>query len=176
MEVIVIILFISICISLYVIIPLFKTYYIRKNAENEVIPVDSDDFNEYHNLIKQRDLIISEIRDIDFDYGLGKLNIKDYNEIKDKYRFRAAEIYKKIDEIEDIKLDTDKLNSIENEILQVKKINREQAEEYHRLQPLRGIAEKYTDVLHHHATHIRRHEPQGLLYPSQQDRPSPRAT
>ena len=71
--------------------------------------------------MEKRDLIINEIRDIDFDFGLGKLNTRDYNEIKDKYRHKAAEIFKQIDEIEGIKIDSDKLNSIEDEILQIKK-------------------------------------------------------
>ena len=121
MEVIFIILAISIGVSLYVIIPLLKSYFIRNTPDYEGVRLDSIDFNEYSSLIKQRDLIIDEIRDIDFDYGLGKLNVNDYNEIKNKYRYRAAEIFKKIDEIEAIKIDTDKINSIENEILQVKK-------------------------------------------------------
>ncbi|MGI9535141.1 MAG: hypothetical protein ACR2NW_09330 [Thermodesulfobacteriota bacterium] len=120
METIIVILVISIGISLYVIIPLLRAYIIRGSAFKEINPLDNIDYNEYYNLIKKRDLVISEIRDIDFDYGLGKLNLNDYNEIKNKYRYRAAEIFKKIDEIEEIKIDTEKLNSIENEILQVK--------------------------------------------------------
>jgi len=111
----------SIVISLYVILPLIRGYITLDSSGYEISPNDNIDYNEYIELIKKRDLILNEISDIDFDFGLGKLNTNDYNEIKDKYRYRAAEIFKEIDDFEEVKIDTDESDRIEKEILKVKK-------------------------------------------------------
>ena len=121
MVIFLIILIVSIAISLYVILPLIKGYIKLESSMYDINQIDNVNYNEYIDQIKKRDLILDEIRDIDFDFGLGKLNSYDYNEIKDKYRYKAAEIFKQIDEIEEFKIDTDESDSIEKEILQVKK-------------------------------------------------------
>ena len=121
MNYIIVILIISFVISLYVIIPLVRGRFTKGSQGDELSLLDELNHDEYYDLIKKRDLLINEIRDIDFDFGLGKLNSRDYNEIKDKYRYKAASILKEIDEIEDIKIDSNKSDSIENEIFQVKK-------------------------------------------------------
>ena len=118
---ILVILFISFVISLYVIIPLVKGYSARRFRRIDTISLDNSTENDHYDLIKKKDLIIDEIVDIDFDFGLGKLNSQDYNEIKDKYRHKAGEILKRIDEIEDIKAHSKESDSIENKILQVKR-------------------------------------------------------
>ena len=122
MSYMLIILIISIVISLYIIMPLMRGYFLNVSINTEVSSLDDLGHYEYSELIEKRDLLINEIRDIDFDYGLGKLNTRDYNEIKDKYRYKAASILKEIDEIEDIKTDTYESERIENEILQAKKL------------------------------------------------------
>ena len=120
MSYVIVILIISILISLYVIIPLLRGLFIKGPQSDEINSLDELNHDDYYDLIKKRDLLINEIRDIDFDFGLGKLNRRDYNEIKDKYRYKTAAVLKEIDEIEDIKIDSNKSDSIENEILQVK--------------------------------------------------------
>ena len=121
MSYIIVILIISFAISLYVVIPLIRGRFTKGHQSDEISLLDELNHDGYFDLIKKRDLLINEIRDIDFDFGLGKLNTRDYNEIKDKYRYKAASILKEIDDIEYIKIDSNKSDSIENEILQVKK-------------------------------------------------------
>ncbi|MGI9553280.1 MAG: hypothetical protein ACR2NC_00010 [Thermodesulfobacteriota bacterium] len=121
MTYIIVILLISIVISLYVIMPLVRGFYIKDPEKNILDSLEDLNVNNYDDLINKRDLIINEIRDIEFDFGLGKLNTRDYNEIKDKYRYRAAEIYKKIDDIQDINIDSSRSEIVEKEIREVKK-------------------------------------------------------
>jgi rRNA maturation endonuclease Nob1 len=48
-------------------------------------------------LISQRDSTYDAIRDLDFDFQLGKLSQADYAPLRDKYKARAAETLKQID-------------------------------------------------------------------------------
>ena len=120
MSYIIVIFIISFVISLYVIIPIVRGRLIKGSKSDEKDLLDGLNHDDYYDLIKKRDLIINEIRDIDFDFGLGKLNARDYNEIKDKYRYKAASILREIDEMEDFEIDSNTSDSIENEILHVK--------------------------------------------------------
>lgn len=45
----------------------------------------------------QRDSTYDAIRDLDFDFQLGKLSQADYAQLRDKYKARAAETLKQID-------------------------------------------------------------------------------
>ena len=46
-------------------------------------------------LQNQKESLYSAIRDIDFDYGLGKLSKEDYEELRLKYRVEAASVLQK---------------------------------------------------------------------------------
>ena len=48
-------------------------------------------------LISQRDSAYDAIRDLDFDFQLGKLSQADYAPLREKYKLRAAETLKQID-------------------------------------------------------------------------------
>jgi len=50
-------------------------------------------------LQNQKESLYSAIRDIDFDYGLGKLTKEDYEELRLKYRIEAASVLQKIDDM-----------------------------------------------------------------------------
>lgn len=45
----------------------------------------------------RKESLYSAIRDIDLDYGLGKLTEGDYEELRQKYRVEAASVLKEID-------------------------------------------------------------------------------
>lgn len=47
----------------------------------------------------QKDSLYSAIRDIDLDFGLGKLTQEDYDDLRRKYRLEAASVLKEIDSI-----------------------------------------------------------------------------
>ena len=115
-----IIILISVAISLYVVIPLIRPFFAPYGSESISGYGVSKAPSKYENLLKQRELLFSEIRDIDFDYGLGKLNSSDYNELKNRYRYKAAEVIKEIEELEPGILDSGS-ESIELEIMNIKK-------------------------------------------------------
>jgi ribosomal protein L40E len=48
-------------------------------------------------LVAQRDSTYDAIRDLDFDFQLGKLSQNDYNALREKYKIRAAQILQHID-------------------------------------------------------------------------------
>lgn len=48
-------------------------------------------------LVAQRDSTYDAIRDLDFDFQLGKLSQNDYNALREKYKIRAAQILQRID-------------------------------------------------------------------------------
>ena len=47
----------------------------------------------------RKDSLLTAIKDIEFDYGLGKLSREDYEELHGKYRMEAAGLLKEIDSL-----------------------------------------------------------------------------
>ena len=75
---------------------MLRNYLFSNTPETELTGSDP----EYSNLLTEKEQVLNEIKDIDLDYGLEKLDENDYRELRKKYRYRAAEIIKKIDEYE----------------------------------------------------------------------------
>lgn len=59
----------------------------------------SDAPNALETLVAQRDSTYDAIRDLDFDYQMGKLSQADYTLLREKSKARAAQILKQIDEL-----------------------------------------------------------------------------
>jgi len=47
----------------------------------------------------RKESLLSAIKDIEFDYGLGKLSREDYEDLNSRYKVEAADVLKKMDEI-----------------------------------------------------------------------------
>ena len=88
MELIVIALVVVVVIA-FVAYPLFT-------ATKEQITPTTDALDS---LIAQRDSAYDAIRDLDFDYQMGKLSQSDYELLRDKYKARAALALQQIDQI-----------------------------------------------------------------------------
>ena len=88
MELIVIALVVVVVIA-FVAYPLFT-------ATKEQITPTTDALDS---LIAQRDSAYDAIRDLDFDYQMGKLSQSDYELLRDKYKARAARALQQIDQI-----------------------------------------------------------------------------
>ncbi len=119
MKLIVFILIISIIISLYILYPMVKKFLM--NNKIELNPSDSDP--EHKNLLMEKDQLLNEIKDIDLDYGLEKLGENDYKELRQKYRLKAAQVIKKIEnyeELHDISIDSVVSKKIDDEIELIK--------------------------------------------------------
>ncbi len=48
-------------------------------------------------LLAQRDNLLSAIKDIEFDYEMGKISREDFEQIQEQYRQQAIELFKRID-------------------------------------------------------------------------------
>lgn len=97
METIIISL-ISILVTIYVTFPLFVEYQSDRSGIKGLI---TDNVNrKIMNLDSEKENIYSELRDIEFDYKLGKITDEDYRYLNKKYKLRAAGI---IEEIEKLK-------------------------------------------------------------------------
>ncbi len=55
--------------------------------------------NALDSLIAQRDSAYDAIRDLDFDYQMGKLSQADYEQLRDRYKARAAQALQQIDAV-----------------------------------------------------------------------------
>ena len=74
-------------------------------------------------LTEQKELYISEIKDIEFDYGLGKLDDKDYQQLLNDYKLKAASVMEEIDEIKKDKNLVEIEEQIEKEVLAFRKVD-----------------------------------------------------
>ncbi len=88
MEVIVIAV-IVVAVLAFIAYPLFT-----QRIEQPGIAADALD-----SLIAQRDSAYDAIRDLDFDFQMGKLSQQDYESLRDKYKLRAAQLLQQIDEL-----------------------------------------------------------------------------
>lgn len=93
----------------YIGIPLFK-----KQKETTM-------FNESDvrltDLESRKDNILEVIKEIEFDYQMGKLSAKDYQEMNQKYRTEATLLIQSIEEMKD----SQKPDHLEEEILRFRK-------------------------------------------------------
>lgn len=78
---------------IYVAYPLLS----EKVAGEQVAPEESP----RERLLDEKDEIISNLKDIEMDYRMGKLSLQDYNQLRIDFERRAAEVLKKLDETND---------------------------------------------------------------------------
>lgn len=64
----------------------------------------------------RKESLLSAIKDIEFDYGLGKLSSEDYEDLNTRYKVEAAEVLKKMDEIAEGKPEAPVEDELEKEI------------------------------------------------------------
>lgn len=60
---------------------------------------NSPSSNALETLIAQRDSAYAAIRDLDFDFQLGKLSESDYRTLRERYKARAASVLQQIDAV-----------------------------------------------------------------------------
>lgn len=84
--------------------------------------------NALETLIAQRDSTYAAIRDLDFDFQLGKLSPGDYQTLRERYKARAASLLQQIDAV-DGKGDASADARIEDQVAQLRaaKISNEDA-------------------------------------------------
>ncbi|MCH8014313.1 MAG: zinc ribbon domain-containing protein [Candidatus Dadabacteria bacterium] len=98
----VIILIISAAVAIYIALPFFLKRGSQGNDAPVILEVESGEheIEKLKSLDNQKETLYSAIRDIDFDYELGKLSKEDFIELKNKYKLEAAGVLKEIDQIQ----------------------------------------------------------------------------
>ena len=121
---IIIILIITALVAIYIALPFFL-----RRKELNTLPTESKFVREdpiienLKNLGNQKENLYTAIKDIEFDYGLGKLSKEDYEELSVKYKNEAASVLKQIDEIERQSGIKSLDQELEQEILSYRKSN-----------------------------------------------------
>ncbi|MBI4330080.1 MAG: zinc ribbon domain-containing protein [Chloroflexi bacterium] len=99
----------------YVALPLFRGARQEGEADGGVAP----------ELEAQKAATYSAIKELQFDYELGNLSPSDHKELEDKYKVKAAQILKSIDEVKG----EAPMDDIEKEIARKRRGGRESAED-----------------------------------------------
>ncbi len=120
---IIIILIITAAAAIYIALP----FFVQKKDLAKVTLVNSYTNQEYpiteklKILDNKKETLVSAIRDIEFDYGLGKLSKEDFEELNNKYKLEAASVLKEMDEIQKLDNRQTSGDEIESEILSYRK-------------------------------------------------------
>lgn len=90
-------LVIAVLAALFISLPFFIGPR-RENPVHEEGAVNPDPALEKIKILEDRkESLLSAIKDIEFDYGLGKLSREDFEELRDKYKVEAASALREID-------------------------------------------------------------------------------
>jgi len=122
-----IIAIIAAAVAIYISLPFFRRTVDKESDNPEMLTNISEDpaVQKLKTLENQKDTLYSAIKDIEFDFSLGKLSAEDFQELNTKYKIEAAGVLKEIDSLSsnnekeflDSKLDS----KIEQEILSYRK-------------------------------------------------------
>jgi len=80
------------CVAAFVLAPLFRTQRASGEAASSAL-------SEEQELTSQREMALSALRDVEDDRATGKIDERDYEEIKARLTTRAVAILKRLDEI-----------------------------------------------------------------------------
>lgn len=116
------IVIITALVAIYISLPFFLSKGDRgeKNLEPENKFEDTA-VNKLKTLNNQKENLFTAIREIEFDYGLGKLSKEDFDELNSKYKIQAASVLKEIDSLESQYAKEDLSSDIEQEIMSYRK-------------------------------------------------------
>lgn len=112
-------------VAIYISLPFFFSKAEKRKDEFETENQFEDAAVEkLKSLNNQKDNLFTAIRDIEFDYGLGKLSKEDFVELNSKYKIEAAVVLKEIDSLESQYANEDMSSDIEQEIMSYRKSGR----------------------------------------------------
>lgn len=87
----------SAVVAVYVLYPIFAVSYGNQSRPANRSGLTSR--TEIRNLIDEKERIYSELRDIEFDYRLGKITDEDYRELNRRYKLKAARVIEKLENL-----------------------------------------------------------------------------
>ncbi|MFQ5788671.1 MAG: zinc ribbon domain-containing protein [Thermodesulfobacteriota bacterium] len=89
--------------------------------------------DKWKKLTSQKESLYSALKDIEFDYGLGKLSKDDYEELKKTYKVKASTVLKQLDDIGKDSNITSLEEEVEKEINAIRKLKKERNENDNRI-------------------------------------------
>jgi hypothetical protein len=120
-----IIILLTIPVIFYVGYPLFK-------RKAKITPISSDSLDGYHlkELLKKKENAYLAIKDLDFDYKMGKLSEADHINLREQLKREAMVILQQIDELEKSQYGESLEDQIEREILAYRKRKKAEIQSY----------------------------------------------
>lgn len=88
------ILAVKVMLSLIILVWVVWPFIVKKE-ETKTSPVD----DVLYKLNQQKELAYAAIKELDFDYNMGKLSEEDYNELKRQYKLEAVSVLQRIDQL-----------------------------------------------------------------------------
>ncbi len=120
---IVIIIVISAAVAIYIALPFFLQNKSRENEFPAISELETPDpaTEKLQSLDNHKEALFSAIRDIEFDFSLGKLSKEDFEELRNKYKLEAAAVLKEMDLIQKQRETKGPDYELEQEILSYRK-------------------------------------------------------
>ena len=69
--------------------------FFSKSAQLQLVEGSED---SYHRLLQQKEVIYTAIKELDFDYHMGKLSQEDYQNLRANYQQQAVDLLKHLEE------------------------------------------------------------------------------
>jgi len=125
---ILIVLAIAIVVSVFISLPFFrKNRFDQPYLEEETDPIQGKLIQRLNALNNEKESLYNALKDIEFDYELGKLSKSDFEGLNLSYKSKAISILKEIDEIDnEINLKVKEFNLEEDNINESKEISEEE--------------------------------------------------
>jgi len=95
------ILILSLAVVIFIALPFLRNRLdeFSSRAQSKAAEIEDHLEDKLRKLNLEKESIFTAIKEIDFDYDLGKLSKDDYDELQKKYKLQAASILKEIDKI-----------------------------------------------------------------------------
>jgi len=93
------ILILAIGVAIFIALPFFKKRFGETSFGEESSTIQNPLEEKLKRLGFEKESLLNAIKEIDFDYSLGKLSKEDYEELQKKYKTQAALVLKEIDNI-----------------------------------------------------------------------------
>ncbi|MGH7791062.1 MAG: hypothetical protein ACREOB_01980 [Thermodesulfobacteriota bacterium] len=110
------ILILAIGISIFVALPFFRRRLEETSSHEERETLGNAIEEKLRRLDLEKESLYAALKEIDFDYDLGKLSKEDHEELQKKYKLQAATILKEIDYVRMETRGLDLMDEAEEEI------------------------------------------------------------
>lgn len=114
------ILILAIGVAIFIALPFFRKKVEEASSQEESGAIRNPIEEKLRKLNFEKESLYAALKEIDFDYDLGKLSKEDYEELQKKYKLQAAPILKEID---DVRIKTGIIN-LEEEVEKEIRLNR----------------------------------------------------